>query len=431
MATEWLGDAFDDAAGVASTREQRPVITTENVAMYGSAHDITRITLGLKDDKKLQAALGMRLAGAATEPGTAWKLISYIAALMTLEWPRDENTREEQIHALIANAAVLLLDNQKTGLDGTLDDITACIRSDMKQPLRDRMLRVAADDGHINVVHALIAAGANTQAYGSRALFNAVMEDKIDCARLLRAHGADIQAARQTARDLGLDSAKIKRLGLQLIKLAISGELPDDYYHAAIENTPNGYPDRAPLRDKALALFKADKPEPLQQFLRGYLSIKRDQERSRNSDPGYDANVVVPLLSILESADQPQQALARALHALPLRDRQTATHLLLRHICDKGMSPLIADAVIVNGGDVGIFGNMPLSLAIRGGHSDLALHLIRRHGANIGEAVLDAQINNMTGSGLQKLYAFIATHVVQNTPQRIILAKKPILPTSP
>ena len=419
MATEYIGGDFNEASPTRAAAST--VITADNVHDLGSTDDIARITLALNNDKKAQAALGTKLAEAAAARDASWKFITYISTLMTTEWPADVEARNNLLHSQLGGGAVKLLSLRKDGLAQTLDEMTQCLRSDMCQGFLDRMLRAAANGGHTDVVRTVIAAGADSAADNSRALLNALIMDKLDCAHLLRSHGADTAAARETAVALKYDSEKTQKLGLQLIKLAVGGDRADDYYYATIENTPNGYKDRFAARDRALELFKQGKPEPLQQFLRGYLSFKRANERSRKADEGYDANVVAPLLTILQTADDPAATLDRALDALPLRDRQTATHLLLRTICSKGMSPLIADAVIANGGEIGIFGNMPLSLAVRGGHSDLAVHLVREHGANIGEAVMDGQINGLAAEGLQKLYTFMATQIAPQLGQASVV----------
>ena len=409
MVTEYIGGDFNDASP--AHRAASSMLTIDTVPNSGTAHDIARFTAASHTDKKAQAALGTALAQASVPRDATWKLLSYIDALMGLDWPSEEEARNTLLHSQIAAPAIKLLSQRSEGLAQTLDEIIAPLPETMRQGLLDRMLRAAANGGHTDIVRTLIAAGADATADGCRALLNALITDKLDCAHLLRAQGADLARMRETAVALKYDSDKTQKLGLQMVKLAASGSRADDFYYATIENTPNGFKDRFAARDRALALFNQDQPQALQQFLRGYLQFKRANERTRKADEGYDANVVAPLLTLLQSADDPAATLDRALDALPLRDRQTATQLLLRHICAKGMSPLIADAVIANGGEIGIFGNMPLSLAIRNGHSDLALHLVREHGANIGEAVMDGQINGMAAEGLQKLYTFMATQI--------------------
>lgn len=409
MVTEYIGGDFNDAAP--PHRAASSMLTIDTVPNSGTAHDIARFTAASHTDKKAQAALGTALAQASVPRDATWKLLSYIDALMALDWPSEEEARNTLLHSQIAGPAIKLLSQRSEGIAQTLDEIIAPLPETMRQGLLDRMLRAAANGGHTEVVRTLIAAGADATADGARALLNALIADKLECAHILREHGADLARARETAAALKYDGDKTKKLGLQMVKLAAGGSRADDFYYATIENTPNGYQDRYAARDRALALFNQGAHAPLQQFLRGYLQFKRDNERTRKADDGYNGNVVTPLLTLLQAADDPAVTLDQALDALPLRDRQTATHLLLRHVCTKGMSPLIADAVIANGGEIGIFGNMPLSLAVRGGHSDLALHLVREHGANIGEAVMDAQINGMAAEGLQKLYTFMATQV--------------------
>lgn len=409
MATEYIGGHFNDASPARAAAQT--IVNIDNVHDIGSESDIARITQALKDDRKAQAALGHRLAETAAQRNSTWKFTAYTDTLMKGDWPADEGQRNGLIHSQIAMPAVKLLSLSKGNVTQALDAVIATLHTNLQQPAMDRMLRASAHQGEYDAVRALLAAGADATADGSRALLNAVFADKLDCARALRDHGADLAAMRETAQMLKYDNDKTQKLGLQMAKLAASGARADDYYYACIENTPNGYKDRFAARDRAVALFKIGQPEALQQFLRGYLAFKRPSERSRKADEGYEGNIVTPLMALLQIADEPAQDLALALDALPMRDRQTATQLLLRHISTKGMSPLIADAIIANGGEVGIFGNLPLSLAVRNGHSDLALHLVREHGANIGEAVMDGQLNGVAAEGLQKLYTFMATQV--------------------
>lgn len=397
--------SFDDDFSAASA----PQITAENVATHGKASDIKRIITALHGNTEVQKKIGLEIA----KKGQPWAVISFIDALVDAGLPQDPSLRGNFFHTVIGGVVIALLGADIAKATAALDEVLARFGDDDRQTLLNRMLRNAANAGKLDVTKILIDAGADVTADGSRALLNALSMGKIDCACLLRRHGADTAVARQTAIDIKLSADKMKAMGLQLVKLAALSGIAEDFYHATVEDTPNGYTDRAEARDRALQLFDAGDPAPLQQFLRGYLSFKRESEHKRAADDGYRHNVVEPLSKLVRTADDPYATLALALEALPLRDRLTATQLLLRHLCAAGQRPLVIDAVINNGGDIGVFGNMPLSIAVRGGHSDLALHLVYEHGANIGEAVMDGQLNGLKAEDLQKLYTFMALQNAQ------------------
>lgn len=212
MVTEYIGGDFNDASPAQAAA--RAIVTADNAHETGSTDDIARITLALDSDKKAQAAFGARLAEASVAHGASWKFITYVTTLMTTAWPAEEEARNILIHSQIAGPLLKLLSARKDGLARTLDEIADCMRAPMRQPLLDRTLRAAANNGQTDVVRTLLAAGADAQADGSRALLNALIADKLDCAHILREHGADTASARKTAALLKYDNDKNAETGL-------------------------------------------------------------------------------------------------------------------------------------------------------------------------------------------------------------------------
>lgn len=273
----------------------------------------------------------------------------------------------------------------------------------------NRSLRSAANDGKPLAVRRLVEGGADLAAYDHRALGNAASNNHADIALYLWQQGSDFDAAIRTMGTLNDGAKHAGKARMLRLSLAASSLDPRLVEQAAGANTANGWSDKKPLREAVTAAFLAGNVLPLQVFLRGYMLFKRDNERSRKADEGYNGLAVQALRDIIKPAPDAAAAIACAVDLLPPRDRLNLMGLGLRAFCAENASPLTIDAVIANGADIGEHGNMALATAVAKGHTDLALLLVREHGANIGEAVLDAQLNGGTAETLKKLYTFMAS----------------------
>ena len=274
--------------------------------------------------------------------------------------------------------------------------------------LLNRALRSVANDGKLLATQRLVEAGADLAAYGHRALGNAASKEHAGVALYLWQQGSDFDAAIRSVGQLN-DGAKLAgKARMTRLGLAAGTLEPRLVEQAAGANTNNGWTDKKTLRDAVIAAFNSGNPLPLQVFLRGYMTFKREAERSRKHDEGYQGLAVHALREIIRPAPDAAVAVGCAIELLPARDRLQLMGLALRAFCADNASPLTIDAVIANGADIGEHGNMALASAVMKGNTDLALMLVREHGANIGEAVLDAQLNGGNAETLKKLYTFMA-----------------------
>jgi hypothetical protein len=296
----------------------------------------------------------------------------------------------------------------------------------LKTQILDYALRNAAMHYDHATCQTLVAAGADAAAFGARALVNAISEGKHDAARYLASQGADYAAAYKTAT--ALDAQRQKSLGMFLIEEAQRSADPALYQLAGAAATRNGFTDKKKLVETAVTHFMEGKPAPLQKFFKGYMLLKRDDERSRSEDAGYKALVTAPMRRLFEAADEPENMLRQAVSALPPRDRATFLGLVLRDLCASNGNPILVDAVMACGGDAGIFGHLPLSLAVQAGHTDLALHLVHHYGASIATAIVDSQLNKLGQEGLNKLYAFMAVGQLATAPAaNVVMPIRPVI----
>jgi hypothetical protein len=236
---------------------------------------------------------------------------------------------------------------------------------------------------------------------------------------LVITYGADTETARAYALKQEKNADLLARLDTLRSALAADRLDPAEYLTLAGSDSQN-YKTKFPLLQRALQEHeKSGNAGLLQSFFAGYLEFKRGQHSERKISEGYTHLLLQPLAAVLQKSAQPDETLMVMLaEAAPL-DRQIALDLMLRHLCaEKHGNINLVHLLAKQGADATTMSHQPLVNALRAGHTDIALMLVREHGANPAEALFDTQVNTPSETTLiQRIYQCMAATYVPPSQQ--------------
>lgn len=135
----------------------------------------------------------------------------------------------------------------------------------------------------------------------------------------------------------------------------------------AMRNCP--YTEKLEEVKTHMELFRRGRPESFRAFISGYMDFKRGDKQYKLDD-GYANLVILPVMSLIESAPEPTAALKEATGHLSPDYRQFIMDnaLTLAANCN---SRATAEALLAAGADPNAHGGQPLFAAVRQGHQSM------------------------------------------------------------
>ncbi len=417
---------------------------TEWIDELNSASDATREKIlfdvgyrGLPADTKALAGVnsgwGIKkplLDGAiqSFKKGNPENLRAFFSGYVSFKRRDGKSQQDEGYDNLIVNPILALME-QSTEPEKTLPLVLGALeKEDARQDILNMLLLNACKQDQQKTVGILLTTGADPYYLNAQPLYLALNRREGALARFMVMEcGVNIDIAFEKSEK---DKVSRHAIGTFMMQQICEENNPEKIKQAAMRDiAPWGI--KKPLLEYATKTYTAGDPQPLQAFFSGYIAFKRGEELTRQIDDGLKTLLLEPMIERLQKSDAPQE---RTLHLLleqmTPEDKKRTLDMLLRHACRKetGDLPLVK-TLLEFGADPCALNNQPLVNAVGAGHTEIALMLIRDHGANIADAILDIQINQPQNSSqlLQKMHAcMLATYTPPKQVQTIVK-----LPPSP